>query len=457
LGIAGGIQFESASIRNTFEGDERYLEQSTQSISKQFISKQIAPDWAVYEMLSAFGGNDVTVDGDKYEVTDLRVNSDDCQTRFVASLDDTKTLYHNCKDCKAELTCENLIEGINPVVQGDYRSNTNLFLVQAFQFPEYLVATMVTTPELFQQGQSIGTPVNLPAVTGVSFTPAELIDQSPLTFTFKIQWQDCAFCFEYIIDVPPQVDNSPIFGELVEKRVCTDDLPCDISDAILWVDASDPLNNGTPQPDGALPLWVDKSAQGNPLASLGQSSMELETLGGRQYVKFEFNVLAGTVFDLPFQTSDQFEIFMAMEFPNVAAGGEKFVFSGNVGDLLYPEIYNSTTGQNIRFTSGTLTGTSNNKVSVTEWKVRSYRSGVPPVGNGTVNGYAIRINGIDFLAFPNGPAPPIPFILYFGGKYDASDFRDFNVGEIMIFRTMRTPEQRECIEAYLANKWNITF
>jgi hypothetical protein len=316
---------------------------------------------------------------------------------------------------------------------------------------------MVTTPELFQQGQSIGTPVNLLGVTGVSFTPAELIDQSPLTFTFKVEWQDCAFCFEYIIDVPPQVDDSPIFGELVEKRICTDDLPCDISDAILWVDASDPLNNGTPQPDGALPLWVDKSAQANGLASIGPQPMELETLGGRQYVKFENNAFASTVFDLPFQSFDEVEIFMAMEFPNVAAGGEKFVFSGNVGQLGYQFIQNSTIGQSVRFQSGVLTAQATNKVFATEWKVRSYRAGVPPAGNGTVNGFAIRINGVDFLTSPTAFAPPVPFIMYFGGKYDASDFRDFNVGEIMIFRTMRTPEQRECIEAYLANKWNITF
>lgn len=239
--------------------------------------------------------------------------------------------------------------------------------------------------------------------------------------------------------------------------------PDDIPGLKLWLDANDPLNNGTLPPNmSSLPVWVDRSAFGNNAdngVAIQQPTFLTNTLNSLPTVSFNgttnFLSLPNGVLS---NGNNPYTVFAVVNF--AAITNPLGTFSGflNLGNYFVNNQGCAFRTENASFPSSVFHYWWNNDVktganTITAGVAVSLTFNYRPSGG--VNGRSIYIGGI-FSAFNGSTALNLVNNgLASVGKTFNNEFLRGNLAEILVYDSFLETGNRTAVQAYLTAKWGV--
>lgn len=222
--------------------------------------------------------------------------------------------------------------------------------------------------------------------------------------------------------------------------------PVDISGCQLWLDAAD--SSSITLSGSNVTAWVDKSGNGNNTTIRGIPT--LATVSGNKYI----NLTSGSAgFNGSISiTGNTVSTFAVIIIPANATNAARIVSLGNTADLDYNSISRVILylpfSADIRTYRNGIIATISNTASTTIPRI------VAAVYDNT-NGY-VYLNGNSSSGASNGTFAISAYGVGINARYTDGEYFTGYVGEVIVYNTAVTNSQRIQIEAYLAQKWNIS-
>jgi len=225
---------------------------------------------------------------------------------------------------------------------------------------------------------------------------------------------------------------------------------------VLWLDATDPFNNGTQPPNGTIiTTWIDKSGQGNNGTSAGINPVKYNV---NNDTGNSMNMVQGTYFNTPYTSAPTSETIF-------------IVFRKTIVNIFNQGLVTSTNTPGSR---GLLIDTSNNIIT-TKQNVINFSASVPvsintmQLAESVYNGTSSSLNGntayslTEYVNSTNASTDStnISANLFSGGGTTIISNPILEGGfigtinEVLIYNNPLSTANRQKIEAYLSKKWNI--
>ncbi len=225
----------------------------------------------------------------------------------------------------------------------------------------------------------------------------------------------------------------------------------------LWLDASDPNNDGTENVHGAsVATWVDKSSNDNDAVQATAANKPTYTIGGingrpvmtfdgtTDYMTISDNASLDLVSNLTIfsiATTDTTAPAITSRFFQKGSGGGGFGFG--IG----------TTGRKIRFTTA---GVKDYDSSGVYWSSTATPYLTSIVFDGSYDVTFYRDGVTKGTVTHNAAGTTNSLALYIGQNGGGSGFWDGNMAEIVLYNTALSDGNRGLVESYLCDKWGIS-
>lgn len=226
--------------------------------------------------------------------------------------------------------------------------------------------------------------------------------------------------------------------------------PSHIPNLSMWLDGTDPLNNGIPPNHGdPLPFWHDKSVNAHIMTcqniNTNPGIYNKAIHAGKGGVYFNKSIYSSGLKDI----SHDSDVFIIMRFdPYVNDFNLCSLYDPNLEDYSSLRKVNSkwiTDSNNPIRKAGAIIQELSTQCIMLQWSVAD-------------NNYYIYRNGIRILfsnSFSYTPGGQLNFYLGTSGP-DKSNNYIGEIGEVIVYNSPLNTRARQLIEGYLASKWNLT-
>ncbi len=220
------------------------------------------------------------------------------------------------------------------------------------------------------------------------------------------------------------------------------------SNLCLWLRADE----GVPSSEGPVSDWADQSGNANDaMQSTSDNQPILESFvsamnnqpaihfnGSSSYMVLPASVTLGI-------QSHAYEFFIVAR-TSSASDATQFLIAGSMSQYEFHLNYEP----GARFIP--------NGIQLDEGSLGSYSDGYTHVfsGRASSTGGAIRVDGVDGTTSISDLTSSDEGSLYLGRRSDATYYLDGDIAEVFIYNTVQTSAQRNSIDHYLANRYNIT-
>ena len=388
--------------------------------------------------------------------TVYKINSLTGQDAFLSLLSRTQTLYQQYGETR--FVANNSV--------GDSSTNSNNWIATS-----NLNLNMLTTYVNYPGGSNIvfsenlnGLPLSLlqggryTVPSGTITDSTSLIHLTNINTTVNYSMIDIRYCevlvFNYDLSY---LQRQQVEGYLALKWGIQQDLPLyhpfkgasvgflnptSAPGLTLWLDASDPLGNGTVPASGVLPTWVDKSGKGLHATTTGTPQYNSNT----KAISFNGSQFYSSIYrGAPTESA-----FMVVSFTNPGTTGNQYPLASahtlRAVTLYSHSIYlQNQQGNNAAWTNpnGTANLTANSNL-LFNYTHGNTSNTARIYANGTVGG---NITGI----FSPLADSTLSIGAFNGGGYGMTG----TISELIMYNTALSTQDRQNIEGYLAWKWGL--
>ena len=228
--------------------------------------------------------------------------------------------------------------------------------------------------------------------------------------------------------------------------------PLSVSNLILWVDGSDPLNNGAAPANGtALTTWFDKSGNSNNMTALVNGTYASNSQNGRGTITFTSSVYRSAITNIPYYPADAY-IVVRVNSASTANDicGVCQLNADNFNSLTFGE-YSTSKWHN---GSSGFSRTPNAVASVTETST-SFLIMSWSIAN---NNFYIYRNGVQIMVTSSYSWTPTASVIFsLGTRVDvnAGNRLQGSIAEAVLYTTQLNTTNRQQVEGFLAWKWGL--
>jgi len=294
--------------------------------------------------------------------------------------------------------------------------------------------------------------------------------QNPLPYGPEIAWKgsDVKISCQRPVSIPLDYKSTGCIddgsGEMLDKWAVRNGwnmgtppslspfTPRSISNLILWVDGSDPLNTGiTPANGAAVPTWVDKSGNSNNMTATVNGTFSSKSQNGLGTIAFNSSVYRSAITNISYYPLD---VYVVVKVNSLTTANDVCCVS-QVG----ADSFNSLTFSEYR-PSRWHNGSSNfsrtpNAVAASNETSSNFLLMSWSIAN---KNFSIYRNGVQIvLTNSYSWTPPSSVVFCLGTRIDlnAGNRLVGSIAEVAVYTSQLNTTDRQKVEGYLASKWGL--